>query len=218
MRTAIIIPAFNEAATIAEVVRGAAPFGTVVVVDDHSSDETGKRALSAGAEVVSLSENHGYEGALQEGFERAAKLGAEIVATIDADGQHDAATLESILAPIREGKADLVLGARPHAARFSEWLFGRYTRLRFGVDDILCGMKAYRIELFHDHGCFDATRSVGTELALAGLRRKVRFAVVPVPVRPRGSGKSRYGSFIRPNLRILRAMVRAMIADLGKEA
>ena len=64
----VLIPALNEAATIAEVVQGVLPYGTPLVVSDGSSDDTVTLARAAGAEVVELSRNRGYEGALDAGF------------------------------------------------------------------------------------------------------------------------------------------------------
>lgn len=210
-----IIPAFNEAATIARVVAGLAPFGTVVVVDDGSGDATGAAAAAAGAEVVRLDPNRGYEGALEAGFARAAALGADVVVTFDGDGQFDPSVVAMMLGPIAEGRAALVLGVRARPARLSELLFGLYTRLRFGVPDILCGVKAYAMDLYRRHGRFDSGGSVGTELALAGLRRGAAFAMVPVAVTPRAGGGSRFGSDLRAELRILRAMARAIGADIA---
>lgn len=215
MKTVIVIPAFNEADTIADVATGVAPFGTVVVVDDGSTDGTAEKARAAGAEVVRLQANRGYDAALEGGFARADELGAEVIATFDADGQCEPAGLEAVLRPVLEGRADLALGVRNSPARFSELLFGLYTQLRYGVPDILCGVKVYRAELYRRHGRFGAGGSVGTELALASLRRGARLAAVPVTVRLRASGRPRFGSWARANGRILRAMVGAVRADLA---
>lgn len=214
MRTVIVLPAHNEAASIARVVQQVLPYGQPIVVDDGSTDATAALAGEAGATVVRLARNQGYERALEAGFARAETLAADAVVTFDADGQFEAGLLAGMLAPIAAGRADLVLGLRPRTARFSEWLFGRYTKLRYGVDDILCGVKAYRMELYRRHGRFDGGRSVGTELALAALRRGARFATVPVPVKPREEGPSRFGRGLRSNLRILTAMRLAICADL----
>ena len=210
----IVIPAFNEADTIADVVAGAKHHGIVVVVDDASTDGTGDEAAAAGADVVRLDSNRGYEGAIEAGFARAAELGAEAVATFDGDGQLDPALLGPLLAPLAEGNAELVLGTRPRSARLSEALFNGYARVRYGVTDILCGAKAYRTELYVRHGRFDGARTVGTELALAALRRGVRWTAVPATVRPRRTGESRYGRRLKGNLKILGALLRAARSDL----
>ena len=215
-QTIILLPAYNEAATIGAVVRDVVSFGTVLVVDDGSRDGTGDLAEAAGARVLRLDTNRGYERALDAGFAEADRLGAEVVVTFDADGQFEASLLDRILEPLRTGRADLVLGRRPKMARFSEGLFGLYTGLRFGIRDILCGVKAYRIDLYRAHGRFDAGRSVGTELALASVRRGTRFEVVEAPVGARAEGGSRFGQRWRANARILTALRLAVAADLAR--
>ncbi len=214
MKVVIVIPAYNESASVARVVRAVAPHGQVVVVDDGSRDDTVAKARDAGAIVVQHAANRGYDGALQSGFERASALEADVIVTFDADGQHDAAVLQRITQPSVRGEADLVLGIRPRGARLAEVLFSAYTRLRFGVPDILCGLKAYRIGLFRAHGRFDGTNSVGTELALASMLRGARTTLVSITVAPRADAP-RFGRAWRANMRILRAMLAAVRMDFG---
>ncbi len=216
-KVVILLPAFNEAQTIAGVVANVSSYGLALVVDDGSTDRTGVFAEQAGAHVLRLCPNCGYEGALNAGFAEASRIGAGIVVTFDADGQFDAALLEQMLEPVRSGRVSLVLGQRPRSARLAEMLFSCYTRWRHGVRDILCGVKAYRIELFEQHGHFDRGKSVGTELALAAIKRGVEFATVDVPVRERTHGLSRFGIGWRANKRILEAMRLAIMADLAPE-
>lgn len=216
MKIVIVMPALNESDTIGPVVRAVSAYGMPLVVDDASSDDTASIAETEGAIVLKLPVNRGYEGALEAGFAEAEKRHADVVATFDSDGQFDAGVLDHVLRPIREGRADLVLGERPRGARFAERLFGLYTGLRHGISDILCGVKAYRIELYRSHGRFDEGRAVGTELALAAIRDGARFETVPVPVKPRERGGSRFGDGVRANLRLLTAMRMAVCADLGR--
>jgi glycosyltransferase involved in cell wall biosynthesis len=209
LQVAIVIPAWNEAPTIERVVRSVMPGRTVIVVNDCSSDATAPIAAAAGAVVVNHTANLGYDGALQSGFEKAEELGMDIVVTFDADGQHDAAILDEIIQPLARDQADIVIGIRPQTARFSEALFGLYTWLRYGVSDILCGLKGYRIDLYKRRGHFDSYSSIGTELALAALAGGARIAVVPVPVHER-EDRPRFGQGLRANGRILKAMWRGL--------
>lgn len=114
-RGLVVIPAFNEADNIAEVLRQtrerAGDFD-IVVIDDFSRDATAQVARSEGATVVRHPFNMGYGAALQTGYKYALERGAETVAQMDADGQHDPAQLPSLLQPIRSGEADLVIGSR----------------------------------------------------------------------------------------------------------
>ena len=135
------------------------------------------------------------------------------VVAVGGDGQHDAAVLERFTGPIASGTAELVLGVRPRGARWAEVLFSGYTRWRFGVPDILCGLKGYHMSLYRAHGRFDGTNSVGTELALAGLHGGARTFLTPIPIAPR-TGVPRFGRAWRANIRILRAMLAALRMDL----
>ena len=183
------------------------------MVDDHSSDATGDLAKAAGADVVRNTVNMGYDGALNEGFKRANKQGAEIIVTFDADGQHEPSILPDFISPIRNGDVDLVLGQRQKSARISEMLFNAYTRSRFGIGDILCGLKAYNMNLYCHHGRFDGHRSIGTELALASAKRGVPLKSVKVPIYNREDAP-RMGTALRANANILRALIIALKADL----
>jgi glycosyltransferase involved in cell wall biosynthesis len=208
-RVAIVIPALNEAHTIESVVAKALPFGLPVVVDDGSTDDTGARASAAGAAVVRLEVNRGYDGALDAGFAHASSRGCECVVTMDADGQHDPSILGKFIASLDDG-ADVVIGNRDRRQRFAERVFALLTRLRWGVADPLCGMKGYRISVYRELGHFDSYGSIGTELALYAVRRGMRIAQVPVMTRPRAD-VPRFGSALRANARILRACAREML-------
>jgi len=109
----IVIPAYNEEATVAQVVRDAIRVAdAVVVVDDGSRDRTSALAAEAGAIVVRHAVNRGLGGALGTGIAAAVKLGADAVVTMDADGQHRAADAARIFERIGQGDVDFVIGSR----------------------------------------------------------------------------------------------------------
>ena len=109
----IVIPAYNEEATVAQVVREAVRVAdAVVVVDDGSRDRTSALAAEAGAIVVRHAVNRGLGGALGTGLAAAVKLGADAVVTMDADGQHRAADAARVFARLAEGNVDFVIGSR----------------------------------------------------------------------------------------------------------
>jgi hypothetical protein len=115
----VIIPALNESATIGVIVdqvRAAAPDLDVLVVDDGSHDDTAQHARRHGAVVVSHVFNLGYGAALQTGYKLADRRGYAYVVQLDADGQHDPADVPRLLAPLRAGTADVVIGSRFVAA------------------------------------------------------------------------------------------------------
>lgn len=213
MNAALVIPALDEEATIASIVTTCAEFGQPIVVDDGSTDRTAQRAANAGAIVVRHPSNLGYDAALRSGLMRALDESCNPVATLDADGQHDAAVLHSFIEPIAAGRSTMVLGIRSAVHRPSEKVFNRYTRARFGVDDILCGMKAYDADLVRSYaGSLDAP-TIGTGLALAALRARVATSTVAIQVRAR-RGDARFGTGFGPNARIFAAMARAVAQDV----
>ena len=202
---AIVIPAFNEAATIARVVESVSVYGQPIVVDDCSKDKTATLARAAGAVVITRDTNGGYDEALNSGFAEADRRGYSYVVTFDADGQHDAKIVGAFVARLRRGD-DLVVGIRSRHARLSESLFALYTRVCFGLHDPLCGMKGYRMDLYRERGCFDSYRSIGTELTLCALRNKKVVNQLPVPIAER-NGVSRFAHRWKADYKILRAMI-----------
>jgi glycosyltransferase involved in cell wall biosynthesis len=114
-RLLIIVPAYNEQGRVGKVihdVRRALPQADVLVVDDASSDATATEALEAGAAVVSLPVNSGYGAALQTGYKFGVRNGYGLVGQIDADGQHRAEYLSSMLETLKEHQADVIIGSR----------------------------------------------------------------------------------------------------------
>jgi glycosyltransferase involved in cell wall biosynthesis len=210
-RIAILIPAYNEAATIGAVVRGAAVHGSVLVVDDASTDGTARCAGEAGASVVSHEQNRGYEAALNSGFAEAERRGFAYLLTFDADGQHDAALIPRFAQALDAG-AELVLGVRPRTQRLAEALFAGLARVLWGVRDPLCGMKAYTLALYRERGWFDSSGSIGTELALWAVRQGRRFEQVEVPIHPRHDAP-RFARRLHGEFRIARALLRSVAAS-----
>ena len=111
----VVIPALNEGARIAAVIarlRTAAPEEDVLVIDDGSRDDTAEQARGEGALVVSHPFNLGYGAALQTGYKYADRGSYRYVVQLDADGQHDPGDVPRLLAPLRAGAADVVVGSR----------------------------------------------------------------------------------------------------------
>lgn len=111
--TSVVIPAYNEAEAIGAVVAELVARGhEVIVVDDGSRDATADVAKRHGAIVLRHAVNRGQGAALQTGIACALQRGAEEIVTFDSDGQHAAEDVERLVAPLRAGRADVVLGSR----------------------------------------------------------------------------------------------------------
>jgi len=113
----VVIPAYNEAESIGEVVesipdRVQGHEIVPLVVSDGSTDRTAGVALAKGVPVVEHIENFGQGAALRTGFEIAQNVGSDIIVTMDADGQHPVGQIEDIIEPVINDEADFVIGSR----------------------------------------------------------------------------------------------------------
>jgi|TARA_R110002126_G_scaffold110918_1_gene248377 glycosyltransferase involved in cell wall biosynthesis len=203
-RTGIVIPALNEAMTIGSVVAKAMQFGMPIVVDDGSNDDTAKLARDAGAEVVKHGSTRGYDRALDTGFSHAESLGYQYFITVDADGQHDPTIVSQFIEKLEQG-SDMVIGVRDRRQRFAEHVFAWVASSKWGIRDPLCGMKAYRAEIYKELGHFDSYGSIGTELAIYAAKnnKKIEQLAISTPSR---SDQPRFGNRWVANKRIFRAL------------
>jgi len=175
MIVSVVIPAYNEEPRIARTVEAAqAHADQVVVVDDGSTDGTADVARRAGAMVVSQA-NAGYIAAIKRGFREAS---GDVVVTLDADGEHRAEDIPRLLGPIREDRADLVLGQRPWIPRPSERFLNWLANLRAPVGDSGTGFRALRRDLALDLEL--KGRCICGISVLEPLARGARVAHVPV--------------------------------------
>ncbi len=162
MRACAVIPAFNEARFIGEVVARAMPHcAEVLVVDDGSSDGTAERAEAAGAVVARHGINRGKGAALATGFDHALKAGFEWAVTLDADLQHLPEEIPSLYAAAERKRADLIIGCRM-------WNAAGMPALRFWTNRTtsLCVSIAARTRVCDSQS--------GFRLASAALLRAVR--------------------------------------------
>jgi glycosyltransferase involved in cell wall biosynthesis len=140
----VVVPAYNEAEVIQTSLSDVLThFKNIVVVDDHSSDHTGKIALSAGAHVCRHPVNMGQGAALQTGIDYALSRGASTIVTFDADGQHRVEDAEKMVERLQTAKLDFVLGSRfkglaaigmPTGKAFFLKCATAYTRFTSGLD------------------------------------------------------------------------------------
>jgi dolichol-phosphate mannosyltransferase len=209
----VVVPTFNEAANIVDIlrrIRAAVPYGTILVVDDASPDNTADIAEKIGAELGGLevlrrAEKSGLGSAYRDGFRYALERGAEALVEIDADGSHDPAVLPALLANVENG-ADLAIGSRyvpggviPEWTAARRWLSrwgNRYAAgmLGLGVNDNTSGFRAYGAPLIRKID-LDAVRADGYGFQIEMTYRAVRLGarIVEFPItfvdRTRGTSK-----------------------------
>ncbi len=152
----IVMPAYNEEKGVSEVVREAKKHGNVFVVDDSSSDSTAEKAEKAGASVLRQVVNQGAGFSTRTGVEAALKEGADIIVTIDADGQHNPKKIPVLVSEL-EGDSDVVIGSRdfsemPLTKRLGNSFIYLASKLLFGVDivDTQSGFKAFKKDVWDD--------------------------------------------------------------------
>ena len=191
----VVIPARDEAATIAQVVRDlrAAGWLHVLVVDDQSHDDTAMLARDAGALVTSPTLALGAWGAMQLGVRYAHVHGFDAVITMDADGQHEVASIPALLR--RALDADVVIGAHPQRASRARRLAWSWFRAIAGFElrDLTSGFRYYNRQAVAILAGPEATlldyQDIGVLLLLR--RAGLRIAEEPVAMNARQAGKSR---------------------------
>ena len=190
MEVAVLVPAYQAAAHLGEVLLGLTalePRPHVLVVDDGSRDATSEVARQFGAdEVYSFAANRGKGHALLAGFERLAAFDA--VVTLDADGQHPPACVPAFVAAAERG-ADLVLGRReitpdmPAARRFANRFSSAWCSAIAGqpIADSQCGYRLYRREVLKRTPVQASRYEVETEMAVRAARLGFKVAHVDIP-------------------------------------
>ena len=144
MSISIVIPAYNEAKRIGDVIISAISYSDdILVIDDGSTDTTALVAENAGARV--LSNNHsGYIAAIKRGFQEAQ---GDIIVTMDADGEHRSEEIPALTSRIINENVDLVIGKRNKIPRLSERFINRLTNLRIRIADSGSGFRALKKNL-----------------------------------------------------------------------
>lgn len=205
MAVAVVIPALDEAGHIAALVAETralpwlGPQDRVIVVDNGSTDATAAQAAAAGATVVH-EPRRGYGAACAAGA--AAAGDADVLLFLDGDYSSLPSEMDRVLAPLRAGRADLVLGSRvlgniragamPPHQRFGNWLASRLMAALYGVAVTDLGpYRAIRCDLLAALDMREMTYGWPTEMMVKAARRGARLVEVPVTYAPRRSGRSK---------------------------
>jgi len=201
----VVIPAFNESATIAKVVSEVSASGfPCVVVDDGSNDFTAHIARQAGAVVLSLPFNAGVGGALRCGFRYAVENQYEAVIQCDADGQHHSHHFQDLVSCVNATDADFVLGSRflssentmdPHfVRRFAMWWLARVASRATSrkITDSTSGFRLIRRPLLDELAVHLPDYYLGDTFEALVVLGRAGYAVeeIGVAMAPRQSGAS----------------------------
>ena len=183
----VTIPCFNTASSIADVVSRSLQYvDQVIVIDDGSSDDTVEKARQAGALVISHGTNGGYGEAIKSCFEAGRKSDADILVTLDGDGQHNPEEIQRVVAPVLNNEADMVIGSRflsqqttmPGYRRFGIKVITLLVNLgaKVKVYDAQSGFRAYSRQALNAIYIKESGMSVSVEILIrarkAGLRVK----------------------------------------------
>jgi len=190
----IVIPAYNEEKVIADVIAEirAAGYQNLIVIDDGSADNTQAVAKNAGVVALRHKINRGKGAATKTGIEAAKLLDADIIVTLDGDGQHDPQDIEKMIAPIRDKKCDVVLGTRLIDPRGMPWYkimanhFGNFvTWYLFGlwVTDSQSGFRAYSRHAAETINTKADRYEYDSEVIREIYIYKLKFKEVPIAVR-----------------------------------
>lgn len=215
---AAVIPAYNAAPSVGDIVRRTMPqVGEVLVVDDGSTDRTGPEARAAGAGVLVQEMNRGKGAALRLAFEVLFRKGYEGVVTLDADGQHLPEEIPKLLSLWSEDP-DLVLGSRDHLfeemsgiRKASNSISSRLISFAAGqrVGDVQTGFRLYRRKMIEEIGFPEDRFEAESAVVVRASRRGFKLVSVPIHL---GFADGRCTSHYRPvidSLRIARAVIGA---------
>jgi hypothetical protein len=221
----VVSPAYNEAENVADVIKAIPEeiegYPVVsIVVDDASEDDTGEVAREAGAIVVRNPIRRGGGLALRVGYEVAAKLNADIVVSIDADGQHLPEEMPILVKPVAAGDADMVNGSRllgdferesvirHMGVHFFSWMVTVMTGQR--LTDPSSGYRATRADLLRQF-VLRQDQFWTSELLIEGLRHRIRLKEVPITIRARAGGKSKKPKSLKYGWNFTKAIIQTWL-------
>ena len=194
MKITIGIPAYNEEKNIAGVISKLKKFAdTIIVCDDGSNDLTGDISKQLGAVVITHSKNKGYGAAINSLFLKAKEIQSDVFVTFDADGQHRIEDVETVIKPILNGEADLVIGSRflntsekevPGYRKIGINIITKVTNsgLKEKITDSQSGFRAYSRELISNLDTSNLGMGISTEILIKTSSLGFKIAEVPITI------------------------------------
>jgi len=200
MKICAIIPACNEAATVGEIIRRTKEYVIDIwVIDNGSTDDTAEIARHNGARIIPYPDKRGYGAAQYAGHMFAIKEGYEYILQLDADGQHDPKYIPKLIAAMRDGDYDIVLGSRFLGGNSNNVSFIRKSGIFFfstlvsilghtTITDITSGYKVYKVSgLKKLHKPSDINPAVEQMMEIAKKGMKIGEVPIEMPLRDMGT-------------------------------
>ncbi|MDE1764228.1 MAG: glycosyltransferase family 2 protein, partial [Thaumarchaeota archaeon] len=189
----VCIPAYNEEKVIGDVIKRSLKYADkVIVCDDGSTDNTAKIAKESGATVISHKKNEGYGASIITLFDRARQENADIMVTIDGDGQHNPDQISLLVNTLQENNVDVVVGSRFLDKSSSTPVYRRQgikiitSAANFGTDfkvsDAQSGFRAYSKRAIESIHPTETGMAVSTEILLKISNKGLALAEVPITV------------------------------------
>lgn len=225
MKTLVVVPAFNESASIADVVRAVRRANyEVLVVSDGSTDDTADIAAESGAMVLRLAVNLGVGGALRAGFAFACDHRYDAVVQVDADGQHPIDQVADLISAARTSGAEMVIGSRylsPNSSlrqsvlrRTAMWLLARAASrvARMPITDSTSGFRLIREPLLGEFSRRFSSYYLGDtfEALISAARAGYHIVEIPAALGPRAHGRSTSSS-VRSTMLIVKVLLLATL-------
>ena len=197
MKITVGIPAYNEEKNLAKIiVKLKKMVDQILVCDDGSTDSTCAIAESLGVTVIKHPENSGYGMAIRSIFLKAREINADLLVTIDADGQHKIEDINKIIKPIADGRADISIGSRflkednntPSYRKLGVKVITKVTNssLSEKVTDAQSGFRAYNNKVLQSLTPSDSGMGISTEILIKSSKLGFKIAEVPTEIQYEG--------------------------------
>jgi len=190
MKICMLVPAYNEASTIADVVKGCLKYvPDVLVVDDGSTDNTGEAARGAGARIITHEKNRGKGAAMKTGFDYVINGGWNALIVIDSDGQHDWNEIPEIIDAAERENAGITIGNRMSdlrempvlrrlTNRFTSWIISKLTGQY--VPDSQSGFRLIRTNVLRELDLVTDSYEMESEMIIIAGRKGYWVSNVPI--------------------------------------
>ena len=201
MKITIGIPAYNEEKNIAKIIVQLKKVADqILVCDDGSTDSTSEIAESLGAIIIKHPKNLGYGSAIRSIFLKSREINAEILVTIDADGQHKIEDVKKVTKPIVDGQADISIGSRfleegDNAPKYRKLGINIITKvtnssLSEKITDAQSGFRAYNNKVLQSLTPSDSGMGISTEILIKSSNLGLKIAEVPTEIQYEGETSS----------------------------